>query len=90
LIILAVCRKRGAGNHFLSEYILPDGIKYKRGFVKDPDAAAASIRRRRRGEQEDGVDSSTHVTPIAKGTDKLESSGPVSQDQQVETKNLYP
>nr|QBK96588.1 actin-related protein 6 [Huperzia serrata] len=38
---LDVSRKRGIDNYIKCNYVLPDGVKYKRGFVKDPSAAAA-------------------------------------------------
>ncbi|KAJ7294328.1 hypothetical protein O6H91_10G109500 [Diphasiastrum complanatum] len=38
---LNVSRKRGNSNYIKCQYVLPDGVKYKRGFVKDPGAAAA-------------------------------------------------
>ncbi|KAL3695639.1 hypothetical protein R1sor_009715 [Riccia sorocarpa] len=54
---LDIARRRGRSNYYQCDYILPDGIKYKRGFVKDPDAAAAYISKRQRldSEVEEGV-----------------------------------
>ncbi|GBG92461.1 hypothetical protein CBR_g55542 [Chara braunii] len=37
------------------EYVLPDGLKHKRGFVKNPQSAAIAFERLRRGQQR-GVD----------------------------------
>ena len=34
-----VCRKPGNENLIRTTYVLPDGIKHKRGFVKDPEEA---------------------------------------------------
>ncbi|WCJ30031.1 actin-related protein 6 [Euphorbia peplus] len=36
---LQVARKRGKDNLFRCTYVLPDGINYTKGFVKDPDEA---------------------------------------------------
>lgn len=33
------CRKIGKANPIRSTYVLPDGIKHNRGFVKDPEEA---------------------------------------------------
>lgn len=34
-----MCRKPGKDNFFRCTYVLPDGISYTRGFVKNPDEA---------------------------------------------------
>lgn len=41
---LETARKVGVANSIQCKYVLPDGVKYKRGFVKDPIAAAAVYR----------------------------------------------
>ncbi|CAM6110684.1 unnamed protein product [Calypogeia fissa] len=80
---LVVARKRGKSNYFLSEYVLPDGIKHKRGFVKDPDAAAASITKRQRGEEGLGAGDKAQPLPVEEVRGKPKNSAQAPQDQQV-------
>eukprot|EP00850_Spirogloea_muscicola_P007021 SM000034S12775 [mRNA] locus=s34:750776:753593:+ [translate_table: standard] len=41
---LEIARKTGPDNHMRADYVLPDGIRHKRGFVRDPAAAEAAKR----------------------------------------------
>lgn len=77
------CRKRGKSNFLLSEYVLPDGIKHKRGFVKDPDAAAASVTKRQRGEVGHGIDDRAQRILVEEVRDKTKNRAQPAQDQQV-------
>jgi hypothetical protein len=35
--LFLVFRVKGKGNTLRREYVLPDGVKHKRGFVKEPE-----------------------------------------------------
>ena len=35
--VFFIFRMKGRGNTIRREYVLPDGVKHKRGFVKEPE-----------------------------------------------------
>ncbi|KAL2645509.1 hypothetical protein R1flu_013096 [Riccia fluitans] len=87
---LDVARRRGRSNYHQCDYVLPDGIKHKRGFVRNAEAAAAYLSKRKRldsGLNDDGVEETTPGEAEARQelTITAKAGVPAKEDQQVLT-----
>ncbi|BBN03542.1 actin-related protein 6 [Marchantia polymorpha subsp. ruderalis] len=83
---LDVARSRGRSNYFLCDYILPDGIKHKRGFVKNPQAASAYMHKRKKVEPVDMEEDDDEEIAEKEETRSATKAGlPAKEDHQILT-----
>ncbi|XP_024544640.1 actin-related protein 6 isoform X1 [Selaginella moellendorffii] len=92
---LDVARKKGRENYIRCQYVLPDGVKNKRGFVKDPAAAAAYFSKQggeKQGEEKEEaqapMDVDAAVDEAAEASDPNRRNAiPVGDDQELTLTN---
>ncbi|XP_024520114.1 actin-related protein 6 isoform X2 [Selaginella moellendorffii] len=92
---LDVARKKGRENYIRCQYVLPDGVKNKRGFVKDPAAAAAYFSKQggeQQGEEKEEaqapMDVDAAVDEAAEASDPNRRNAiPVADDQELTLTN---